>query len=171
MDEIPVIYSNRSKGFTLLELLIVCLLISISLGLSIPSLRSTLVSDELAAGSRKVISLVKSSRAKAVSDREPYLIFYDSDERKLWYQHAEDEKTADANKSITLPPDVYIQEIKQAGGGSDQNAMNSGIWISREGYMDKTVIQLADMKGDSLNLVISSFLPTINITEGPVSFP
>ncbi|MCF8055894.1 MAG: prepilin-type N-terminal cleavage/methylation domain-containing protein [Desulfocapsa sp.] len=171
MQEAPTQDSVSSRGFTLLELLIVCLLISISLGLSIPSLRSTLTSDDLAAGSRKVISLVKSSRAKAVTDQEAYLIFYDSAERKLWYQKADDEKTTDTSAAITLPSDVYIQDIKQAGGGSAQDTMNSGIWISREGYMDKTVIQLADMEGKSLNLVISPFLPTINVTEGPVTFP
>lgn len=170
MRDIPEHYSNSSPGFTLLELLIVCLLISISLGLSIPSLRNSLMSDELAAGSRKVISLIKSSRAKAVTDQEAYLIFYDSAARKLWYQQADEEKTADASASITLPADVYIQEIKQASGGNAQDAMNTGIWISREGYMDKTAIQLVDKENNSLNLLISPFLPTITISDGPIDF-
>ena len=162
----------RSRGFTLLELLIVCLLISISLGLSIPSLRNTLMTDELAAGCRKVISLIKSSRAKAVTEQEAYLIFYDSTARKLWYQPADAEETADASASITLPPEVYIHEIRQASsGGNAQDAMDTGIWISREGYMDKTAIQLMDKENNSLNLLISPFLPTITVTEGPIDFP
>ena len=168
MQDIPVHHSIRDQGFTLLELLIVCLLISISLGLSIPSLRSTLVTDELAAASRKVISLIKSSRAKATTAQEAYLIFYDPTERKLWYQRADEEKTDDATASITLPSDVTIQDIRQAGGGSGRDVMDRGIWISREGYMDKTAIQLVDNGNNSLNLLISPFLPTITITEGPI---
>jgi prepilin-type N-terminal cleavage/methylation domain-containing protein len=160
----------RSRGFTLLELLIVCLLISISLGLSIPSLRSTLMTDDLAAGCRKVISLIKSSRAKAVTEQEAYLIYYDSTERKLWYQPADAKETADTSASITLPSEVYIQKIKQASRSTDQDAMSTGIWISREGYMDKTAIQLVDKENNSLNLLISPFLPTITITEGPIDF-
>jgi Tfp pilus assembly protein PilE len=171
LQDISVHHSSRSLGFTLLELLIVCLLISISLGLSIPSLRNTLMSDELAAGSRKVISLTKSSRAKAVTDQEAYLIIYDSAERKLWYQPADEEKTANASGSIILPTDVTIQGIKQASRGDNQDAMTTGIWISREGYMDKTVIQLVDKENNSLNLLISPFLPTITITEEPIDFP
>ncbi len=170
MQDIPAQDSAGSQGFTLLELLIVCLLISISLGLSIPSLRSTLISDDLAAGSRKVISLIKSSRAKAVTDQAAYLIFYDSTKRKLWYQLADTEETADSSASITLPSDVSIQKIQQAGGGTSQDAMNKGVWISKEGYMDKTAIQLVDKENNSLNLLISPFLPTITITEGPIDF-
>ena len=168
MQDIPLAHSQHSPGFTLLELLIVCLLISISLGLSIPSLRNSLMSDELAAGSRKVISLIKSSRAKAATDQKAYLIFYDSAERKLWYQLADEEKTADAGASITLPAEVSIQEIKQAGKGNTQDAMSKGILISREGYMDKTAIQLVDKENNSLNLLISPFIPTITVTEGPI---
>ncbi len=171
MQDIPVPYADNSPGFTLLELLIVCLLISISLGLSIPSLRSSLVSDELASGSRKVISLIKSCRAKAVTEQEAYLIFYDSANRKLWYQPADKEKTADASSSITLPAAVSIQEIKQAGKGNDQDAITEGVWVSKEGYTDKTAIQLVDKENNRLNLLISPFLPTITITEGPIDFP
>lgn len=161
------------KGFTLLELLIVCLLISISLGLSIPSLRSTLITDELASGSRKVISLIKSSRAKAVAEQKPYLIFYDSAERKLWYQQVEaenNEETAPSRSTVTLPAGIQIQEIKQASGSGDQDPAKNGIWISKQGYMDKTAILLVDGDNKNLSLLISPFLPTIKIVEGIIDF-
>jgi prepilin-type N-terminal cleavage/methylation domain-containing protein len=160
----------QQKGFTLLELLMVCLLISISLALSIPSLRNSIVTDQLATGSRKVISLVKSCRAKAVANQEAYLIFYDSAERKLWYQKAGGEESSEAHSSIVLPPDIHIQAIKQASGSSAPDIMETGIWVSRQGYMDKTGIQLVNKTNESLNLLISPFLPTIKITEGAIEF-
>ena len=67
-----------------LELLIVCLLISISLALAIPNLRRSMVTDELASGSRKIISLIKSSRARAVTSHKAFLICYDAAEGRLW---------------------------------------------------------------------------------------
>jgi len=160
------------KGFTLLELLIVCLLISVSLGLSIPSIRSSLVSDDLASGSRKVISLIKSSRAKAVAEQKPYLIFYNSAKRELWYQQADEEKknSSPARASIILPGTVRIHEIKQATGSSDQDPVKNGIWISKQGYMDETAIHLVGDGDDSLSLLISPFLPTIKIVEGTIDF-
>ena len=174
MQEISAHCTSHNRGFTLLELLIVCLLISITLAFSIPSLRNSLVSDQLAAGSRKVISLVRSSRARAVAEQKDYLILYDSEERKLWYRQAEEEEdqgNRGSSGSVTLPSDVSIQKVKQAGGGSEQNPLNTGIWVSKEGYMDKTLIQLEDSEDNSLNLLISPFLPTITVSTGPVSFP
>lgn len=160
------------KGFTLLELLIVCLLISISLGLSIPSIRSSLITDDLASGSRKVISLIKSCRAKAMSDQKPYLIFYDSAERTLWYRQADQKEKQEltTRSSITLPDTVQIHEIKQATGSSDKDPAKDGIWVSRQGYVDQTAIYLSDNGNNNLSLLISPFLPTIKVVEGTIDF-
>ncbi len=166
------VHSSPCQGFTLLELLIVCLLISISLALSVPSLRSSLVTDQLAAGSRKVISLVKSARSKAVMNQDPYLIFLDPAEQKLWYQKAsgDEEVTAAAHPSITLPSGVRILTIQQESAGKDHDPVADGIWISRQGYMDKTVIHLVDRENRSISLLISPFLHTIQAVDGPVTF-
>lgn len=165
-------HPTLQKGFTLLELLIVCLLISISLGLSIPSIRSSLLSDDLASGSRKVISLVKSCRAKAMSDQKPYLIFYDSAEHTLWYRQAEQKETQEltARSSITLPATVEVREIKQAAGSSDKDPAKDGIWVSKQGYVDQTAIYLSDDGNNNLSLLISPFLPTIKVVEGSIDF-
>jgi prepilin-type N-terminal cleavage/methylation domain-containing protein len=160
----------RHQGFTLLELLIVCFLISISLALSIPSLRNTLLTDNLAAGSRKVISLVKTGRAKAVTNREAYLILYNSAERELWYQKVGDEETPDERSTITLPTGIRIEQIKQANGKTNHDPARDGVWISKQGYMDTTGIQLIDKANNRITMLISPFLPTIHVTEGAISF-
>lgn len=150
----------------------VCLLISISLAFAIPNLRSSLMTDELAQGSRKIISLIKSSRAQAVSKNEAFLIYYDAAEDRLWYQPAntkEKEDTPIAHSSITLPPGIRIQGIKQLTT-SNKDLGQNGIWISKQGYMDKTAIQLADRDNTILSLLISPFIPTIKVIEGPVDF-
>ncbi|MEN8199413.1 MAG: hypothetical protein ABFR63_05000 [Thermodesulfobacteriota bacterium] len=116
-----------------------------------------------------MISLVKSVRTRAAAERESYLIFYDSAERKLWYRPAEEKESTEARGSVTLPGDIHIQQIKQRSGEKGQTAMDSGIWVSRRGYTDKTVIELVDGKGDkSLSLLISPFLPSISVSEEPI---
>ena len=52
-------FANQ-QGFTLLELIIVCLLITVSLAFSVPNLRQALVIDQLAANSRKIMALISS---------------------------------------------------------------------------------------------------------------
>jgi len=162
--------SARQEGFTLLELLIVCFLISISLAISIPSLRNSLLTDNLAAGSRKVISLVKSGRAHAITNREAYLILYDSAERKLWYQPANAEEPSETRSSITLPTGVRIEQIKQSNEKSKRDPVKDGVWISKQGYMDTTDIQLTDDANNRITLLIAPFLPDIKVKEGAIDF-
>ncbi len=161
---------NR-QGFTLLELLIVCLLISISLAFSIPNLRQSMVTDQLAAGSRKVVALVQSARSKAIREHVPYIIRHDPAERTLWYEQAEttDDETAEdttlACPSITLPSGIIVQQIKQANATDEHSPEKDGLWISKQGYMDLTTIQLVDKKNNSINLLISPFIHRIQILE------
>ena len=169
------VHPAADQGFTLLELLIVSLLISISLAMSVPSLRTSIVSDQLAAGSRKVISLITSSRSKAIRDHEAQLIFFDSSEQKIWYQKAEktDENTEEITANhhfVTLPSGIRIDEIKQANGGSEQDPMKDGLWVSKQGYMDKTIIRLTDNNNKSISLQISPFLLNIKTSDGSVNF-
>lgn len=166
-----------ARGFTLLELLIVCLLISISLAMSVPSLRNSLVTDSLASGSRKVVSLVTSARSAAVTSQEAHIIFFDSAEQRIWYKKVSadtEEGEGDVHKirrsSITLPEGVRVDEVKQATGSTDYNPLKDGLWISERGYMDRTIIRLVDTKQRSINLLISPFLLTIRIVEDSVAF-
>ena len=104
-------------------------------------------------------------------DHEPHLIFFDPAEQKLWYQKAsKKEEEATNHHSVTLPSGIRIEEIKQASGGSEQDPMKDGLWVSKQGYMDKTLIRLIDTKNKSINLLISPFLFTIQTTDGPVDF-
>jgi prepilin-type N-terminal cleavage/methylation domain-containing protein len=168
-------YQAAEQGFTLLELLIVSLLIAISLAMSMPSLRTSIVGDQLATGSRKVISLINSSRSKAIRDHQAQLIFFDSSEQKLWYRQADGtdedtDETAVKHRSVTLPTGIRIDAIKQANGGIEQDPMKDGLWVSKQGYMDKTIIRLTDNKNKSISLLISPFLLNIKATDGSVNF-
>jgi prepilin-type N-terminal cleavage/methylation domain-containing protein len=165
------------RGFTLIELLIVCLLITISLAISIPTLRHSLVSDQLGAGSRKVISLLTSARGRAARDGVPQLISFNLSERKIWYEAVPDrgsvegeDKTEADDKSpvrsqIQLPEGIRIEEISQAGGGDDYDPLTDGLWISKQGYMDKTFIRLSDEDNETLYLLIMPYFFDIAVKE------
>lgn len=167
-------YVSAQHGFTLLELIIVCILISISLALSLPTLRSAFTGDELAAGSRKVISLMASARGRAARDGVPQLVLYEDSSRELWYQpvkeEAEDEEMEGAvgpqrRSLVTLPEGVRIDEIRQASGRDDANPLKDGLWISKQGYMDRTFIRLTDEDSVSLYLIINPFYFDVQVVD------
>lgn len=173
-------YASAEHGFTLLELIIVCVLISISLALSLPTLRNAFTSDELAAGSRKVISLITSARGRAVRDGVPQLVSYEDSSRQLWYQPVKEEKEGEKEEDekeeiedvtpqrrslVVLPEGVRIGEIQQASGGDDSRPLIDGLWISKQGYMDRTVIRLTDGANVSMYLIIKPFFFDVQVAD------
>lgn len=168
-------YACAQRGFTLLELVIVCVLISISLALAVPTLRNSLVGDQLAAGSRKVISLVKSARSRAARDGVAQRLYFDPATREIWYQPAveaeerEEEKDKELERqghsAVTLPEEIRIEEIRQAGGPDDSNPFTDGLWISKQGYMDRTFIRLGDADNETIYLLIQPYLFDIQVVE------
>ena len=92
-------------------------------------------------------------------------------EGTLWYQPAEAKnKTNIAHSSITLPPGIQIRKITQASKSSNKKSNPNSIWISKQGYMDKTAIELVATDNTSITLLISAFLPIIKVIEGSIDF-
>lgn len=156
---------NSQHGFTLLELIIVCLLITVSMAFSVPSLRQAMVIDQLAASSRKVIALIKEVRTLAAQEQQPYLVFVDLDRDKIWYQldipDSKEKKEIETHQpGIQLPPSVHFQDI-QSGTPEKKTSGEVALWINRQGYMDQTILHLADDQDNIISLVLSPFLGTI----------
>ena len=77
---------SRERGFTLLELIVVCALAAIFLTLTIPTLRNTLLNDELDSATRKITGTVKELRNLAVREHAPYLLHFELGEGRIWYE-------------------------------------------------------------------------------------
>lgn len=163
---------NR-QGFTLLELIIVCLLITISLAFSVPALRQSLVVDQLAASSRKVIALIREVRLLATQEQQPYLIHFDLDRKKIWYRAdvakpTEDKQHPDSHPGIQFPPSVSFMDI-QSGTTEKKQSGELALWINKQGYMEQTILHLADDQDNIISLVISPFLSTIKANDSYIS--
>lgn len=153
------------QGFTLLELIIVCLLITVSLAFSVPTLRQALVIDQLAASSRKVMALITEVRTLAAQEQQPYLIHFDLDRNRIWYQQDLPESTAakeqvNPRPTIQMPPSVRLQDIK-TGTADRKTSGETTLWINKQGYMDQTVLHLAEDQDTIISLVFSPFFSTI----------
>jgi prepilin-type N-terminal cleavage/methylation domain-containing protein len=153
------------QGFTLLELIIVCVLITISLAFSLPSFRQALVIDQLAASSRKVIALIREVRLLAAQEQQPYLIHFDLDRKKIWYQpdipgSEKEKQQINPWPGIEFPAPIRLQDIQTATTEKKQGGAVA-LWINKQGYMEQTILHLADDQNNIISLVISPFLSTI----------
>ncbi len=154
--------ANNARGFTLIEMIVVVFLIGIMLSLSIPSLRGTFFTDPLKATSRKVIGLVGGLRDQAVRSQQPYLLHFSRLENRLWYEKdgpVEEEKVQQdqPDNQLLLPESVKIVGLWMAGDEVSTED-NSVVWISKQGYLDETVIRIEDQAGNHLNIQFHPFL-------------
>ena len=163
----------NQQGFTLLELIIVCLLISISLAFSVPNLRQALVVDQLAAQSRKVMALIKEVRNLAAEKQQSYLITFDLDRKKIWYQRdlpaSKDEiKHGNPHPTIEFPSSVRIQDL-QIGTPEKKTSGEVAFWVNRQGYVEPTILHLADDQNHIISLELSPFFGTIKAYDTYIS--
>lgn len=162
---------SNAWGFTLVELIVVVFLIGIMLSLSIPSLRGSFFTDPLKATTRKIIGLVAGIRDQAVRLQQPYLLHFSRLENRIWYEEdgPANEKEDQGNQAATqllLPASVRITGL-WVGGDEFSAEENSVVWISKQGYLDETVIRLEDQAGNHLNLQFHPFLDPELADERP----
>ncbi|MBW1635671.1 MAG: prepilin-type N-terminal cleavage/methylation domain-containing protein [Deltaproteobacteria bacterium] len=159
----------KNRGFTLLELIVVCVLIGIMLVVSVPTLRNAFVDDSLKATSRKIIGFVGGVRELAAREQQPYYLYFDRAEALLWYEKdmpgdvRERKDAKEERQELNISAGVKISEIWTESEGiyaDDQNR----IWISPKGYMDQTVLHLAE--GDRvISLHFFPFLHDVRIYD------
>ena len=157
--------TNFEHGFTLLELLIVCLLISISLAITIPSLRLPGLTDELGADGRKLISIVREVKEKAVADRQPYLLHFDTMAKRIWFEKVNGKKSENDNSpGLVLADSVNLEDVLTLPAKKSDSSEIT-LWINEQGYSKQAVIQLSDDNGEYLSLEIAPFVSEIKLHE------
>lgn len=166
--------ADPERGFTLIELIVVIFLIGIMLSLSIPSMRNTFFTDPLKTTSRKIIGLVAGVRDLAARSQRPYLLHFSRLENRIWYEKegpGEDQKDQENEPAgqLLLPESVKITRLSVAGD-EGSIADNSEVWISKQGYLDDTVIRIEDQDGNHLNIQFYPFLDPALITDEQTPF-
>jgi type II secretion system protein H len=157
----------NENAFTLIELMVVCLLISIMLAVSVPSLRSALFTDQLKEATRQIIGTVQGLRAEAVRDQQPYLLCFDMEKKRIWYEkdlEDSDDQQEKRKTSIQVSAEVRIMDVWTKTDGR-QSQGTATLWISRQGYMDMTVIHLTD-ESSTMSIFFSPFLGSIKVIDG-----
>ncbi len=161
----------NDKGYTLIELIVVLVLLGLMFGLVIPKFRQAILSDSLNATSLRIIGLVENLREKAISDQVSYVLHLDIRERKLWAfasTASEEEQEQARARSYQLPLDVNIEDVWSWSSGKLYD--ETTIKFSRKGYVEQAMIHLQSEDGRQLSLELTPFLGSIKIHDGYVDF-
>ena len=166
-------HPEGARGFTLLELIVVCTLIGIMLSFSVPSLRMALFSDPLKSTARNLIGLTNGVRQLAIRQQQPYLLHIDESEKRIWFDQEVKSETVETEeteefkdrrgKALRLPETVSITGVWVAEDRRTQD--QTELWISKQGYMERTRIGLEDDEGNRLVVQFYPFLDAATVDE------
>ncbi|OGP73766.1 MAG: hypothetical protein A2V86_01320 [Deltaproteobacteria bacterium RBG_16_49_23] len=118
----------KSKGFVLIELIIVLILFSLSLALAVPFFSRVSKTAELKGTAQKISGILRYGRSEAVHEGRVYQVLFNADlrevrvksiepieEEKTEDEKAEDEKAKEKkaqDKIYSLPGGIHIKEVK-----------------------------------------------------------
>jgi type II secretion system protein H len=113
----------RDKGFSLIEVIIVLLILSLSIALVTPSLSRFSSTAELKTAAKKVSAILRFCRSEAVNKGQIYQIVFDSDLGEVRVQRMEPSEGEEENKkqegmgskkTYPLPKGIHMKEVKIA---------------------------------------------------------
>lgn len=119
----------RNKGFSLIELVIVLIVISLSISLVAPSLSRFLKTVELKGAAKKVSGILRYCRSEAVNKGQAYQVLFDSNVREVKVQSMEstEKKGKDRIKTYFLPDGIQMKGVNliefYPNGGSNGGAI------------------------------------------------
>ncbi len=112
----------KERGFSLLEIVVVLVLLSLCIALVAPSLSRFSTSIELKAAAKKVAAILRYSRSEAINKGKVYQVIFDANLMEVKVQPVEAEpegtdtneagkESKNAPKIYTLPASVQMKEL------------------------------------------------------------
>lgn len=153
----------RRGGFTLLELIVVILLLTILLGFAIPAFQNPSLSDSPEGAARQLVSAVNRLKIAALDRQSTHTLHLNLDQDRLWVTRealpTEDPPGDNPSSEWALGDDLRITRVR-FGQDREMRSGTATIGFYPQGYSDRAVVQLTGNAGPSIELVIEAFLPT-----------
>lgn len=160
-------FGAKNRGFTLIELMVVMLLISIILAVAIPRFDSTPLQDPGKKFSRWMINAVRHLRASAIQTQNVQALVVDLSEQRLWMIHEEmsdEERIAAAEDAFKVDRSMRIVNAQYP----DRERINSGtidIRFYPAGFSDQVLLHIEDEDAERISYLIEPLLPKLKIVE------
>ena len=162
-----MLHFRQNSGFTLIEIMVVVLLISMILFFSMPRFQNYILLDETKKASRWIIGKVKILKDNAVLRRQLYILHVSLDTNRLWStsesMSSEDQKNAQ-NQAYDLPDEVKLLDIEYTGKGKVLSG-EAEICFYKNGYSDKVFIHIENNENKRLSFLIEPFLSEVKLFE------
>ncbi len=163
---------SGNRGFTLIELSVVLILIGIVMAFAVPRFQTGIVTDELKATTRRMIALIKGLKDEAVREHKVCFLHFDLESNQYWIDSTamtEEERALTHARASTFPAGVRVLDVWFRDKGKEV-AGQTAIRFSRKGYIQPSVIHLGAEDERVFTLVLSPFLGNVRVYEEYIDF-
>lgn len=163
---------KQTKGFTLIELIVVISLISIMLFFAIPRFQSTVLSNSTKKVSRWILLKIPRIKEKAAREQKRYVLHISFDANKLWITQetmSHEALQSAETKGFKLPEDIKLLDVEYP----DQEKISTGqanIYFNEEGYSDKAIIHFENDDNEKFSFLIEPFLLRVRLYNSYAEF-
>lgn len=163
--------ASRS-GFTLIELMVVMLLITIVLGVAIPKFSGGAFQDPVKKLSRWMINTVRNLRSAAIQKQIVQALVIDLDNRRMWMiddQMSEEALASASDKALTLADGLRVVDVRFPG----QDPVTSGtteVKFYPAGFSDQALIHLQNDDTERFSFLVEPLLPKVKFFDEWIEF-
>jgi prepilin-type N-terminal cleavage/methylation domain-containing protein len=164
---------RSGQGFTLLELMVVMLLISIVLAVAIPKFGGGAFQDPVKKMSRWMINTVRTLRSAAIQQQKIQGLVIDLGNRRMWPVNGDGgEETTLATPSgnaLSFPDAIRYMDVQFP----NEDRISSGTTEVRfypAGYSDQVLIHLETDDDKKLTYLVEPLLPKVKIFDEWIEF-
>jgi general secretion pathway protein H len=155
---------GRDKGFTLLELIMVMVILSTVLAMAAPSLSGFFGSRQTHDTAAQILALTQLARSKAISEGIIYRLNFDATERKYWLTAQQagtfEELETGLGQVFTLPKDM-VMELDDV----DEQDMEMFLQFTPQGTVTAGTVRLIDRRGLALEITCPTVTESFSIVE------
>lgn len=164
--------SASAWGFTLIELMVVMLLISIFLAVAIPRFDNGFAQDPVKKVERWMLNTTRLLRTDAVRSQKTQSLVIDLNNNRLWIvsEDMDEEALAAApEKGYTLPSSIQVVDVEYPR--SDRISSGTAeIHFYPAGYSDNTIIHFEKDDAQRFSILVEPLLPKIKVVEEWLTF-
>ncbi len=162
-----------SKGYTLIELMVVVVLIGIFFSFTAPRFRDAVLTDSLKSATLRLTGKIINLRSNAMQKHFDHRLRFDLEKNEYWYESADvtPEGSALAHEETVehLPQDVRIIDIWIKDRGKKM-AGDAAIKFTKKGYTQQSAIHLESDDNRVFTIVLSPFLQKVKVMENYIEF-
>ncbi len=159
-------------GFTLIELMVVLLLISIFLSFTLVNLKSGTAASQLQHVSRRLMHTITLLKTRAIKSRRTQALVIDFSNRKMWTIHQgmkPEQMAAAASRGYELPGAIRFMDVVFPGRGQVASGRTE-VYFYPRGYSDQAIIHIENEEARRWSLVIEPFLPSVKLLQEYVTY-